>query len=54
MTEHLGYEKHSVSGRNEKNSRNGHTSKTVSTSSAGEILLTQPRDRERPFYTNLR
>jgi transposase-like protein len=49
MTEHLGYEKHDASGRNGGNSRNGHTSKTISTSNIGELLLRQPRDREGTF-----
>ncbi len=49
MTEHLGYEKHSASGRNGGNSRNGITTKRVKTGTVGDVLLTQPRDREASF-----
>ena len=37
MTEHLGYDKHAVEGRNGANSRNGRRSKTVLTEAAGEV-----------------
>jgi len=52
LTEHLGYEKHSVEGRNGGNSRNGRTSKRVKTAS-GEIELEIPRDREGSFEPQL-
>ena len=34
MTEHLGYDKHAVEGRNNDNSRNGTRAKTVTTPAA--------------------
>lgn len=52
LTEHLGYEKHSVEGRNGGNSRNGRTSKRLKTAS-GEIELEIPRDREGSFEPQL-
>lgn len=52
MDEHLGYEKHAVSGRNKENSRNGNTSKTVQ-SSYGPVDLHTPRDREGAFEPKL-
>ena len=48
MDVHLGYEKHDVSGRNKKNSRNGLTKKQLKTDS-GEIELETPRDRDSSF-----
>ena len=48
MENHLGYAKHSVAGRNKKNSRNGTSSKSVRTS-IGEVDLDIPRDRESEF-----
>jgi len=48
MDEHLGYEKHAVSGRNRGNSRNGTRSKTVLTD-VGEVELQVPRDRDGSF-----
>lgn len=48
MDEHLGYEKHSPSGRNKKNSRNGYSTKTVKGES-GELQISVPRDREAEF-----
>jgi len=48
MSEHLGYEKHAVAGRNKSNSRNGTTAKTVRTS-VGEVELDIPRDRDGEF-----
>ena len=48
MTEHLGYEKHSVQGKNTGNSRNGRTEKQVITDS-GEIGIEVPRDRNGDF-----
>jgi putative transposase len=48
MDEHLGYDKHSPEGRNGGNSRNGYSSKTI-TSEYGESEITVPRDREGTF-----
>ena len=48
MDNHLGYEKHSSTGRNRKNSRNGYGSKKLITDS-GEIEIETPRDRESEF-----
>lgn len=48
-SEHLGYEKHAVAGRNHGNSRNGTRTKTVSTSTAGKVEIEVPRDREGTF-----
>jgi putative transposase len=48
MTEHLGYEKHAVEGKNTGNSRNGKTRKSVTTET-GEIELEVPRDRNGEF-----
>ena len=48
MNEHLGYEKHSASGRNKKNSRNGYSSKTIRTEE-GSLEIITPRDRESSF-----
>jgi len=48
MENHLGYEKHSPSGRNKKNSRNGYSSKTIKGDS-GELEIDVPRDRESEF-----
>ena len=45
MTDHLGYEKHAPEGRNNKNSRNGKTTKRVKADTS-EIELEVPRDRE--------
>ena len=44
MNEHLGYEKHSVSGINSGNSRNGTSTKRLKTGQ-GEIPVEIPRDR---------
>ena len=52
MTEHLGYEKHSIEGNNSGNSRNGKTSKTVKTGN-GEIEIDIPRDRNSEFQPAL-
>lgn len=49
MSEHLGYDKHAVEGRNRANSRNGKRSKTVLTDAAGEVDVDVPRDREGTF-----
>lgn len=48
LTEHLGYEKYSPAGKNNGNSRNGKTSKTLRNDN-GEIELTVPRDRNGSF-----
>jgi transposase-like protein len=48
LTEHLGYEKHSPSGKNTGNSRNGKTHKTLKNDN-GEIEITIPRDRNGEF-----
>ena len=48
LTEHLGYEKHSPTGKNTGNSRNGKTHKTLKNDN-GEIEITVPRDRNGEF-----
>jgi putative transposase len=48
MTDHLGYERHAVAGRGSGNSRNGMTSKTVTTE-VGKVELRVPRDRDGSF-----
>jgi putative transposase len=48
MTHELGYEKHSVEGRNGGNSRNGKSRKKLQTD-YGELEITVPRDREGEF-----
>lgn len=48
MNEHLGYTKHSSSGNNSGNSRNGKTSKKVM-SSYGPLEIETPRDRNGEF-----
>jgi putative transposase len=48
MTDHLGYERHAVEGRGSGNSRNGTTSKTVTTE-VGKVELQVPRDRNATF-----
>jgi putative transposase len=52
MEDHLGYEKHAPEGRNNKNSRNGKSSKTVRTT-AGDLELEIPRDRASEFEPQL-
>ena len=52
LTEHLGYEKHAVEGRNRGNSRNGRNRKRVKTD-AGEVEIEVPRDREGTFEPQL-
>jgi putative transposase len=49
MSEHVGYDKHAVQGRNGGNSRNGTRSKTVLTEAAGEVSVDVPRDRAGTF-----
>ena len=48
MTEHLGYEKHAVEGRDGGNSRNGTRTKTVITD-IGPVDIEVPRDRDGTF-----
>ena len=48
ITHHLGYEKHSPTGKNTGNSRNGKYSKTIK-SDSGEIPINVPRDRKGSF-----
>lgn len=48
LTEQLGYEKHSPTGKNTGNSRNGKTKKTLKNDN-GEIELSVPRDRNGEF-----
>ncbi len=48
MDEHLGYEKHSVSGNNSGNSRNGYNHKNI-ISDYGESDIAIPRDRNGQF-----
>ena len=49
MTEHLGYEKHAIEGRDGANSRNGLRSKTVIADGVGEVVVDVPRDRDGSF-----
>lgn len=49
MSEHLGYDKHAVEGRNGQNSRNGKRAKTLLSDSCGEVDVDVPRDREGSF-----
>src|SRR5665648_757285 len=49
MSEHLGYDKHETVGRNLGNSRNGRRSKTLLTSSSGDVQIDMPRDRDGTF-----
>lgn len=49
MSEHLGYDKNTVEGRNNANSRNGKRTKTVLTDAAGEVEIDTPRDRDGTF-----
>ena len=48
MDEHLGYDKHDISGNNSVNSRNGFNRKTISTQH-GETEIEIPRDRNGSF-----
>jgi len=48
MEEHLGYTKHSSSGRNSGNSRNGSSRKTLK-GDHGEVEIKTPRDRNGAF-----
>ena len=49
MTDHLGYEKHAVEGRNGANSRNGTRTKTVISDAVGPVEIEVPRDRDGSF-----
>jgi putative transposase len=48
LTDHLGYDKHEVTGRDGGNSRNGHRAKTVLTE-VGPVEIEVPRDRDGSF-----
>jgi putative transposase len=52
LTEHLGYDKHAVEGRDGGNSRNGTRPKTVLTE-VGPAKLDVPRDRDSSFEPQL-
>ena len=45
LTDHLGYDRHDVAGRDGGNSRNGHRPKTVLTD-VGPVEVDVPRDRD--------
>jgi transposase-like protein len=49
LSEHLGYDKHAVEGRNRENSRNGKRTKTVVTDAVGPVEIEVPRDRDGTF-----
>jgi putative transposase len=49
LSEHLGYDKHAVEGRNGANSRNGKRAKTVVTDAVGPVQIEVPRDRDGTF-----
>src|SRR5437870_6639434 len=48
MTEHVGYEKHDVAGKNSGNSRNGNSAKTLK-GTFGTVPIEVPRDRNGTF-----
>jgi putative transposase len=52
LTDHLGYEKGDPAGRGSPNSRNGTTTKTLTTE-VGEVPLAVPRDRQSSFEPRL-
>ena len=52
MTEHLGYERHDPKGRGTPNSRNGTSSKTLTTDH-GPVEIEVPRDRDASFEPQL-
>jgi len=52
MEEHLGYDKHDISGNNSGNSRNGYNKKTLQ-SEFGETQINIPRDRNGDFEPKL-
>ncbi len=49
MADHLGYDKHEVSGRGSGNSRNGTRPKTVLTDNVRPVQVEVPRDRDGSF-----
>jgi transposase-like protein len=49
MTDHLGYGKHAVEGRDGANARNGTRPKTVLTDNVGPVCIDVPRDRDGSF-----
>src|SRR3954451_5772841 len=49
ISEHLGYDKHAVEGRNGANPRNGKRTKTVVTDAVGPVQIEVPRDRDGTF-----
>ena len=48
ITDHLGYDRHELAGRDGGNSRNGHRAKTVLTE-VGPVEIDVPRDRDGSF-----
>jgi putative transposase len=52
MTDHLGYDEHSVEGRGSGNSRNGRGAKTLQTEQ-GPVPIEVPRDRNGTFEPQL-
>ena len=52
MDEHLGYEKHALDGKNNGNSRNGYSQKTLK-GNFGEVEIKTPRDRNAAFEPQL-
>jgi hypothetical protein len=48
LTDHLGYGRHDATGRDGRNSRNGHRAKTVLTE-VGPVEIDVPRDRDATF-----
>lgn len=50
MTQHLGYDKHAVTGKNTGNSRNGASRKTI-IADDGDAEIDTPRDRDSSFHT---
>jgi transposase-like protein len=49
MSEHLGYDKGALEGRNQGNSRNGKRTKTVVTDNAGAVEIVVPPGRAGTF-----
>jgi putative transposase len=49
MSEHLGYDKHDLAGRNLANSRNGKRSNRLLIGAGGQVDLAVPRDRDGTF-----
>src|SRR5258706_8836021 len=49
LTEHLGYEKHDLAGKETGNVRNGTRPKTVLTEATGHVQIDVPRDRAGTF-----